>query len=322
MDVLITEPANSPHIDRLSERYEVVNNPELFKDPNALKQAIADARSVILRNQTKLTADVLGAATNLRGIGRLGVGLDNIDVTKASEDGIVVVAPLNANAVSVAELAMGLMLSLARKLAAADRDTKAGGWNRKTFTGFELDGKTLAVCGFGRIGRMVATRAKAFGMNIVAFDPFVKTDDPGLKELGATLTDSVAGAVGCADIITVHMPLTDETKHVFNADMFRSMKPGAAFINTSRGGVVCEKDLVAALESGHLAGAGLDVRESEPPGKPSALESMDQVIVLPHIGAFTKEAQDRTYAAVASDLDRILQGESAENFVNFDRPNR
>jgi len=322
MDVLITEPANSPHIDQLSKRYDVVNDPALFKDPAALKTAIADARTVIVRNQTRLTAEVLSAAPNLRGIGRLGVGLDNIDVAKASADGIVVVAPLNANAVSVAELALGLMLSLARKLAAADRDTKAGNWNRKAFTGFELDGKTLAVCGFGRIGRMVATRARAFGMNIVAYDPFVKADDPGLVELGASLADSVVGAVGCADIVSVHMPLTDETKHLFNVDVFRSMKPGATFINTSRGGVVCEQDLVAALKSGQIAGAGLDVRESEPPGEPSTLESMDQVIVLPHIGAFTNEAQDRTYAAVASDLNRLLQGGAVENFVNFNQPKR
>lgn len=322
MDVLITEPASSPHLEKLSERYSIVSDPALFKDAEALRSAIAEARTVIVRNQTKLTAEVLAAAPKLIGIGRLGVGLDNIDVTKASEDGIVVAAPFNANAVSVAELALGLMLSLARKLAAADRDTKAGGWNRKAFTGFELDGKTLAICGFGRIGRMVATRAKAFGMNIVVFDPFVKGADPGLAELDASLAESVVGAVGCADLVTVHLPLTDETRHLFNADVFRSMKQGAVFINTSRGGVMCEADLVAALESGQIGGAGLDVRESEPPGATGPLESMDQVIVLPHIGAFTNEAQDRTYAAVASDLDRLLQGGPAENFVNFDRPKR
>ena len=145
------------------------------------------ARAIMIRNQTQVTAELMAAAPKLIGIGRVGVGLDNIDVAVASNLGVVVVAPLNANAVSVAELALGFMLALARKLPQADRSTKAGGWDRKGCTGIELDGKSLAVCGFGRIGRLVAVRARAFGMRVVVFDPFVKADSPALAETGATL---------------------------------------------------------------------------------------------------------------------------------------
>jgi D-3-phosphoglycerate dehydrogenase len=322
MDILITEDLQSPAIDRLEKKYKITRDTALWKDAAKFKAAIRDARAIMVRNQTKVTAEVLDAAPKLLAIGRVGVGLDNIDVPAATKLGVVVVAPLNANAVSVAELALGLTLALARKIAYSDRSTKGGGWDRKGCTGIELDGKTLAVCGLGRIGRLVALRARAFGMKSVVFDPFVKAGSPTLAESGATLCEKLQDALAVADFVSVHSPLTPETRHMFNAQAFAAMKRGAFFINTSRGGVMDEKALLASLQSGHLGGAALDVREVEPPASKTAFETMDNVILTPHVGAFTVESQTRTFEAVASDVDRLLSGEAAQNFVNLERPKR
>ena len=322
MDILITEDLQSPAIDQLERKFTVVREPMLWRDAARLKTTIREAKAVLIRNQTKLTAEILGAAEKLIGIGRVGVGLDNIDVEKATQLGIVVVAPLNANAVSVAELALALILALARKIPQGDCSTKAGEWDRKGCTGIELDGKTLGICGFGRIGRMVAARARAFGMRVVVFDPFVKAGSPAMVETGATLCATIEELLGLADFVTVHSPLTPETKHLFNARTLAAMKRGAYLVNTSRGGVVDESALVAALQNGRLAGAALDVREVEPPAERGALEAMPNVILTPHIGAFTVESQTRTFEAVAGDIERLLNGEAAVNFVNIDRTNR
>jgi D-3-phosphoglycerate dehydrogenase len=322
MDILISEDLDAPAVQDLSRKFRVVRDGALWKDAAALKEKIAAARAIMVRNQTQLTADVLAAAGKLVAIGRVGVGLDNIDVPAATELGIVVIAPLNANAVSVAELSIGLMLALARKIPRADRTTKSGTWDRKGCTGIELDGKTLAVCGFGRIGRLVASRVRAFGMNVLAFDPFVPADSPALAETGYELCVKLEDALAAADFISVHLPLTDQTRHMFNAPTFAAVKRGAYFINTSRGGVVDERVLLLALHNGHLAGAALDVREIEPPQTRSALENLDNVILTPHIGSFTTEAQTRTFEAVCDDLHRVLRGEPAINSVNFARPKR
>jgi D-3-phosphoglycerate dehydrogenase / 2-oxoglutarate reductase len=173
VDVLITEDLVSPAVKRMAKKHRVATEPALWSDEPALRARLAEARAVMIRNQTKLTRALLESAPNLVAIGRVGVGLDNIDVEAASEHGVVVIAPLEANAVSVAELTMGLIIGLARKIPQGDRSTKAGGWDRKGCTGLELQGKTLTLCGYGRIGRLVAARARAFGMQVVVFDPFV-----------------------------------------------------------------------------------------------------------------------------------------------------
>lgn len=322
MDVLISEELQAPAIERLAQKYKVVADGGLWQEPERLKTSVRDARVLLVRNQTQVTAEVLEAAPKLLGIGRIGVGLDNIDVAAASRLGIVVVAPLNANATSVAELAIGLVLALARRIPQADVSTKAGKWDRKGCTGVELAGKTLAVCGLGRIGAKVAKFGGAFGMRVVAFDSFVKADSPVVRESGALLCDSMNEALGQADFVSVHLPLTPETRKLFDKDMFAAVKPGACFINTSRGAVVDEAALTEALQTRHLAGAALDVREVEPPSSHGVLESMPNVILTPHIAAFTAEAQQRTFEAVADDVDRILSGEPALNAVNFDRPKR
>lgn len=316
MDILITEDLQAPAIEALAGKFTVVREPLLWKDATQLKAALEDARTVMVRNQTQLTANVLAAAPKLIGVGRVGVGLDNIDLKAATERGITVIAPLDANAVSVAELTIGLLLALARKIPQADRSTKAGGWDRRGCTGIELAGKTLAICGFGRIGKMVAKRAAVFGLKLLVFDPFVKPGDATLADTGATLCLKLEEAMAQADFVTTHSPLTPETKRMFNERTFAVMKRGAFFVNTSRGGVVDEVALLAALQRGHLAGAALDVREVEPPKERSAFETMDNVILLPHVGSFTHEAQTRTFEAVCADLERLLRGETAANAVN------
>ncbi|HEY6169823.1 MAG TPA: hydroxyacid dehydrogenase [Verrucomicrobiae bacterium] len=322
MDILITEDLASPHIDALAGKFHVVREPGLWKDAAALRERIREARTLMVRNQTQLTAEILASAPNLIGIGRIGVGLDNIDVKAASERGIVVVAPLEANAISVAELTIGLMLALARKIAFADRSTKAGGWDRRGCTGVELSGKTLAIVGFGRIGRLVAARVRAFHMQVAVYDPYLTAEKAGITDSGVAFHPNLEDALAQADFVTVHLPLTPETKHLFGAKKFAATKPGAYFINTSRGGVVDEAALLGALRSGQLAGAALDVRATEPPVEPGPLAALDNVILLPHVGAFTHEAQVRTFEAVCTDLGRVLSGKPAFNAVNFPTPRR
>lgn len=316
MDILITEDLQAPAIDALTGKFAVVRELMLWKDPAKLKAALAEARTVMVRNQTQLTAEVLAAGPKLIGIGRVGVGLDNIDLKAATERGIAVIAPLDANAVSVAEVTLGLVIALARKIPQADRSTKAGGWDRHGCTGIELAGKTLAICGFGRIGKLVARRAAVFGLKLVVFDPFVRAGEVTLTETGAVLCATLEEALAQADFVTTHSPLTPETKQMFNERTFAVMKRGAFFINTSRGGVVDEAALLAVLQSGQLAGAALDVRAVEPPKECIGFEAMDNVILLPHVGSFTHEAQTRTFEAVCADLERLLKGEAAVNLVN------
>ncbi|MGI8965185.1 MAG: hydroxyacid dehydrogenase [Limisphaerales bacterium] len=322
MDILISEEVDAPALKKLGEKYQIVHEGNLWKNAAKLKAALTEARTLLIRNQTQLTADVLAAAPKLIAIGRLGVGLDNIDVEAATKQNVVVVAPLNANAASVAELTLGLILALARKIPFSDRLTKSGEWDRKKCVGMELDKKTIAICGFGRVGRLVAARARAFGLRIIVFDPFIKADSSRLGEVGATLATKLEEALSAADFVTVHAPFTPETRHLFGSKIFSEMKLGAFFLNLSRGGLVDEKALLNALQTGHLGGAALDVREVEPPKRKSAFEEMENVILTPHIGAFTHEAQTRTFEAVCEDIDRLLRGEPAVNFVNIPQPAR
>ncbi|MHB8521666.1 MAG: hydroxyacid dehydrogenase [Limisphaerales bacterium] len=287
MDILITEEIGGPAVQRLTECYSVVYDAALWKDPARLHALIGDARTIMIRNQTQLTSELLAAAPRLLGIGRVGVGLDNIDVAAASKLGVVVVSPVGANAASVAELTLGLLLALARRIPKADRSTKAGGWDRRGCNGIEVEGKTLAICGFGRIGQLVATRARAFGLRLLVFDPFVKAGSPILRDIGATLCVRIEEVLQEADFVTVHCPLSPETRHLFNSATFAAMKRGAFFINTARGGIVDETALIAALRNGQLSGAALDVREVEPPSARTDLEQLDNVILTPHIAAHT-----------------------------------
>ena len=325
MDILITEEVPGARINQLREHYEIIADPTLWNDADRLRASLGRARAVMVRNQTQISAALLDAAPRLLAIGRIGVGLDNIDLPAASAHGVVVIAPLGANAVSVAEMTIGLMLALTRKICAADRATRRGAWDRHRFTGMEMRGKTAAIIGFGRVGREVAQRAAAFELNLRLYDPYLRGAASGSAPAAGhsiVACPTLLEAVRDAEFVTAHAPLTPETRQMFNAPVFRAMKAGAFFINTSRGGVVDEAALLEALRSGHLGGAGLDVREKEPPGEGDEFSELPNVILTPHIASFSHEAQARTVDAVASDLARVLEGEPAIHFINFPTPSR
>jgi D-3-phosphoglycerate dehydrogenase len=319
-DILISERIQGAAADALSSRFDVLYLPELWKTPALLKEKIKDCRSLIVRNETQVSADAMSAAPDLLVVGRAGVGLDNVDVKFAAQAGIVVTSTPDQNAISVAELAIGLMLSLARFIPAADRDTENGNWNRKNFVGTELYGKTLGIVGAGKIGYLTARRAMAFGMKILAYDPYLSSDNVLLSELQAELV-SLDELLSRSDVVSCHLPATPQTKGLLNGERFGKMKSGSFFINTSRGKVVSEPDLLQALKNGTIAGAALDVRSTEPP-EPGEFEAMPNVILTPHIAAFTREAQDRVTTAICEDVARVLDGKPAVNAVGHAVPLR
>jgi D-3-phosphoglycerate dehydrogenase len=261
---------------------------------------------------------LLTAGRQLQIVGRAGAGLDNIDTKAAERAGIVVTYAPNENSISVAELTLGLMLALARRLPHADRDTHSGGWKRTQFTGVELSGKTLGIVGFGRIGRLVAQRAQAFDMSLTAYDPFVDPQSAAARDLNVRIV-ALDELLATADYVSVHVALTPETRDLLGYESFCRMKPTAVLINVSRGEVVDEAGLAKALQESRIAGAALDVRASEPPQQ-DVFSSMDQVILTPHIGAFTHEAQDRVVATVCRDVTAVLTGAAAVNHVGPARP--
>ena len=319
-EIVISENIRGAAVDALRSRFDVFLDPNLWKSPEALAEKVKQARALIVRNQTPVTAALLAAAPDLLVIGRAGVGLDNVDVKAAAEAGIVISFTPDQNAISVAELAIGMMISLARFIPDADRDTKAGNWNRQKFTGIELYGKTLGIVGAGKIGFLTARRALALGMKILAYDPFLSPDNVLLSEIQAELVP-LDNLLARADVVSCHLPATPQTKGLLNGDCFQKMKRGAFFLNTSRGNVVSEPDLLEALKSGIVAGAALDVRAKEPPTV-GELESMPNVILMPHIGAFTREAQDRVTVAICEDVTRILEGKPAINPVAANMPRK
>jgi D-3-phosphoglycerate dehydrogenase / 2-oxoglutarate reductase len=319
-DVLITENITGAEMDALREKFDAVCEPDLWKEAEKLHALIPGFRALIVRNQTLVTRELIAAGARLEVIGRAGVGLDNVDLQAATEHGVVVAFTPEQNANSVAELVIGLILSLARMIPAADRDTKRGGWKRQQFTGIEILGKTLGVVGFGRIGAATAMKARALGMEIVAYDPFVDPESLKAMEVRARVTN-LDEVLGAADFVSCHLPETAETRRLFDYARFCQMKPGAYFINTSRGGVVDEGDLIRALQEGKIAGAALDVRETEPPA-PGLLAEMENVILTPHVGAFTREGQRRVVTAVCRDVAAVLGGEGARYFANFGRPRK
>lgn len=319
-DVLVTENITGAPMDALRQSLDVAFEPDLWKDPNRLFERVAEARALIVRNQTQVTAGLLARGEKLQVVGRAGVGLDNVDVQAASRAGIVVAFTPSQNSISVAELTIGLMLTLSRKIAAADRHVKAGGWARHQFVGSELHGKTLGVVGFGRIGFLTARRAAAFGMDLLAYDPYLDPDSILGMEARVRLVGLDELLTG-SDIVSCHLPSTPETRGLLGYERFCRMKPSALFVNVARGEVVDEPGLVRALCEKRIAGAGLDVRQQEPPPADPLLE-MDNVVLTPHIGAFTDEGQHRVVAAVCRDVEAVLAGRPATNYVNFAKPQK
>jgi len=313
-DILISENIRGAAVDALSSRFEVEILPDLWKDSAELLKRVVDVRALIVRNQTQVNAEVFAAAKKLVVVGRAGVGLDNVDVVAATKAGVQIACTPDQNAISVAELAIGLMLSLARVIPAANEDTKAGNWNRQRFFGTELYGKTLGIVGAGKIGFLTARRAQAFGMKILAYDPFISPDNVLLADLNATLV-GLDELLSQSDVVSCHLPSTPATQAIFNAERFGRMKPTATFINTSRGEVVNEADLLEVLRAKKIAGAALDVRAKEPP-QAGELEKLDNLILTPHTAAFTVEAQHRVTNSICDDVARVLDGRAAQNPVN------
>jgi D-3-phosphoglycerate dehydrogenase len=286
-------------------RFELVVRPGLSGD--ALAEAIADADAVLVRSATKITRHSLSRADKLKVIGRAGVGVDTIDVDAATERGIPVLTAPAGNTVSAAELTMALMLALARRVAAADQSMRRGEWDRKSFTGIELFGKTLGLVGAGRIGGEVARRARAFGMQVVVFDPYLNAERARSLDVQ---TGSLDHVLERADVLSVHVPLTDATSRLIGKPQIARMKRGALLLNVARGGVVDESALAAALESGQLGGAALDVFETEPLGVDHPFRRMPNVVLTPHLGASTAEAQQNVAIEIAEAVrSALLEGD-------------
>jgi D-3-phosphoglycerate dehydrogenase len=290
MKVLVSDAIAEQGIEILKNAgFEVVQKTGL--SPEELVKAIPDFDAIIVRSATKVTKEVIEAGNNLKVIGRAGIGLDNIDLEKAKEKGIKVVNTPTATSISVAELALGMMFCAARRIPQASISTKNSKWEKKKFKGFELYGKKLGIIGIGRIGSETAKRAKILGMEIIAYDPYIKTSDyANIVDLDTLLKES--------DYISLHIPKTNETEHILNKTAFDKMKEGVVIINCARGGVVDENALYDAINDGKVRIACVDVFESEP-AKDNKLFNLDQVIVTPHIGAQTKEGQTRAGTQVA-----------------------
>ena len=281
--------------------------------PAELREALADCAGLVVRSETKVTSDLLDSATALRVVGRAGVGVDNIDVPAATERGIVVMNAPDGNTITTAEHTIALLIALARRVPQANSSLKSGHWDRKSFIGVELQGKTLGVVGMGRIGRTVASRARAFGMKIVAFDPFIAPEQARDAEIELAPLDELFAS---ADFITIHTPLTAETRGVIGHDAFARMKQGVRIVNCARGGLVDESALHDAIKSGKVAGAALDVFTEEPPAAGHPLLLLDEVIVTPHLGASTTEAQEGVAFTVAEQMRDYLSSGALRGAVN------
>ncbi len=309
--ILIAEDVWGPAFIELAKSHEVVQDPELWKNLDDLKENLSDATALVVRNRTQVTAELLASASNLKIVARAGVGLDNIDIKSADALGIVVAAGLGANAQSVGELTVGLALSLLRNISYADSETKSGNWNRTA--GGELSGRTWGLLGCGATGIATARLLAGFNINFLGFDPFVKNSDPKIIGLPITM-GSLEDALNNADIVSIHMPSTPDTNNLINASRIAAMKRGALIINVGRGEVIVESDLVAALRSGQIAGAALDVRSSEPP-TPGVLETLPNVILTPHIAGITKESQAKINQILTSNIELVLSGKPATHAV-------
>ena len=322
MFILVPEMVGQPALDRLSAVHQVRHDERLWSDRAALHDALAEADGLLVRNQTIIDADLLAAAPRLQVIGRHGVGLDTIDLDACSRAGVVVTYTPEENAVSVAELTIGLMLAVARNIVIADAAVRRGEWPRKAMTGVELHGRTLGLVGLGRIGYRVAVRARAFGMRVVAFDPYLPASAVMATECGAELHREIAPVLEQAEVLSIHLPLTPSTRGLLDQSMLSRLPEGAIVINTSRGEVLDETALVAGLRAGRIAGAGLDVRAQEPPVADDPLAQMANVVLTPHIAAFTVEGQHRVSVTVAEDMLRVLDGQPAVYYANLPRPVR
>ncbi len=311
MRVLVTEKLSSAGLDLLRKDFQVDVRPDLAT--GALAGEIGPYDALVVRSQTRVGEDVLAAAEQLKVVARAGIGVDNVDVEAATRRGVLVVNAPQSNVVSAAEHTMALLLAQARNLPQADADLRAGRWERTKWQGVELQAKTLGVIGLGRVGALVSSRALAFGMRIIAYDPYVPSDRA--KEMGVDLMPTLESLLVQADFVTIHLPRTPDTDGLLGERELSLMKRGARLVNTARGGIVDEHALAKAIEDGRLAGAALDVFAEEP-ATDSPLFHHPNVVVTPHLGASTIEAQDKAGVTVAEMVRLALRGEFVPYAVN------
>ncbi|MDQ3946515.1 MAG: phosphoglycerate dehydrogenase [Actinomycetota bacterium] len=310
--VLVTEPLARVGLDALATAgFDVDVRTGLSSAE--LVSAVAGASALIIRSATKVDEAVLEAGTDLVVVGRAGIGLDNVDVAAATRRGVMVVNAPQSNVLSAAEHTIALLISQARNVPQADADLKAGNWRRSRWEGVELHGKTLGILGLGRVGGLVAQRALAFGMHLLAHDPYVSAERA--RQMGVELAPTVEQLVAEADFLTIHLPRTLETEGLVGRDLLSRAKPGIRIINTARGGILDEEALHDALVSGQVAGAALDVFDEEPTTK-SPLFELDTVVVTPHLGASTVEAQDKAGQTIAEQVILALRGDFVPYAVN------
>lgn len=311
--VLITDPLSEFGIQQLLDASDVEVVRKTNLSPSDLLDMIGDYDALLVRSQTQVTADVFAAGKNLKAVGRAGVGVDNIDINAATQAGVPVINAPDGNTISTAEHSFAMLMAVARNIPQAHKKLTDGNWDRKSFQGVELNKKVLGVIGMGRIGTEVAKRAKAFGMTVLGYDPFM-TEERAQK-LGVTHA-TVDDICRQADFITVHTPLTKETRHIISSREFAKMKDGVRLINCARGGIIDEKALYEAIVTGKVAGVALDVYEEEPPVD-NPLIGLPQVVSTPHLGASTVEAQENVAVDVSEEILKVLRGQPFKNAVNL-----
>jgi (S)-sulfolactate dehydrogenase len=307
--VVVSEWIDERALVRLAERHTLVSDPRLFSDLPALYAELAEADAWVVRNQTRVDAAALVQAPRLQVVGRVGVGLDNLDLDALRTAGVAVTWAPGSNAASVAEYVLGALLHLWRRFDAATGHVRGGGWDRPAFMGHEALGRTLGVVGLGDIGARVARRAAAFGLRVVATDPVLHDASFAVQELGVELLP-LPELLAASDAVTLHVPLVPSTRGLIGAEAIERMRPGALLVNTSRGGLVDERVLAAALGDGRLGGAALDVRDREPPGADDPLAAAPNLLLTPHVAGITHESNARASLHVADEVLRVLAGET------------
>lgn len=302
--IVITEFMDESAVERLRQDFDTLYDPTLVDRPDELQRALADAEAVIVRNRTQVRGPLLAQGPALRVVGRLGVGLDNIDLDACRERNVEVIPATGANAQAVAEYVIGTAMMLLRGAYLSSAEVADGKWPRAALSqGRELGGKTMGLVGFGGIGQLTARMAEALGMNTVAYDPHLSADAFAQTGL-ATARMELAELLQRADVLSLHLPLSDETRNLFSAERLAAMKPGAVLINTARGGIVDEDALAQSLQSGHLGGAALDVFTAEPLQQGSALSGVPNLVLTPHIAGVTVESNQRVSTMIA---DRVAE---------------
>lgn len=302
--IVISEDVWSADFEALSESFPVLREPDLWSNKDELKAKLADATALVVRNRTQVTREIIESAPKLKVIARAGVGLDNIDIKAADDNGVVVAAALGINAVAVGEQTVLMALAISRKLLELDASTRAGEWNRKA--GREITGKTWGLLGFGATARATAELLKGFKVKVLAYDPFAKPESSYLQSINAQLV-SMEQVVSESDYISIHLPATPETKDVINSDLLSKMKSHVILVSVGRGEVINEADLENALRNGVIAGAGLDVRAQEPP-KDKRFTDLNNVVLAPHVAGITQESQSAINQVLVSEIRAALTG--------------